>query len=215
MAAGASADVSLMGGHPVLDFVNTVAWRTDPARRAERVTGATAWARWAVTAGLLTPPQSAALQETLAAAETEETQRQLAALHHLRALLWPVLDALTDGETPPPHEWNGLRRAILLAHESAELPMRRSRCAGSPARTGSPTWGTRSPSRPKDSSPTPASIGSGAAEGPAADGSSSTAAAAAPGDGAAQATAVTATAPAATTPAPSRRRDRRGGRSAS
>lgn len=122
MATGASTGVSLVGGHPVLDFVNTVAWRTDPARRAERVKGATAWARWAVTAGLLTSRQSADLQETLAAAEAEETQRQLAALHHLRALLWPVLDALTDGDPPPPDQWNGLRRAILLAHESAELP---------------------------------------------------------------------------------------------
>lgn len=115
-------DVALMGGHPVLDFANTVAWRTDPARRAERVNTASAWVRWSASAGLLTPRQTEELHKALAEAEAEETERQLAALHHLRGLLWPILDALTEGEPPPPGEWNGLRRAILLAHESAELP---------------------------------------------------------------------------------------------
>ncbi|MGW6391420.1 CGNR zinc finger domain-containing protein [Streptomyces sp. NPDC055103] len=114
--------VALMGGHPVLDFANTVAWRTDPTRRAERVNSASAWARWSGATGLLTPGQTAELQETLATTEAGETDRQLAALHHLRALLWPILDALTEGEAPPIDEWRGLRRAILLAHESAELP---------------------------------------------------------------------------------------------
>ncbi|QES23731.1 hypothetical protein DEJ46_35230 [Streptomyces venezuelae] len=119
---GTAAGVTLMGGHPVLDFANTVAWRTDPARHAERVQSATAWARWAVAAGLLTSQQSAALQEALGEAETEETQRQLAALRHLRALLWPVLDSLTEGGPPPPEEWSELRQVILRARENAELP---------------------------------------------------------------------------------------------
>ncbi|MER5708732.1 CGNR zinc finger domain-containing protein [Streptomyces sp. NPDC002122] len=121
-APDTSAGVTLMGGHPVLDFANTVAWRTDPDRQVERVKGATAWARWAVAAGLLTAPQSAALQKASAEEEAEETERQLAALCRLRGLLWPVLDALTEGEPPPAEEWDGLRRVILLARESAELP---------------------------------------------------------------------------------------------
>ncbi|MFI0975975.1 CGNR zinc finger domain-containing protein [Streptomyces sp. NPDC021093] len=116
------ADVSLVAGHPVLDFANTVAWRTDPTRRAERVTGAEAWARWAVAAGLLTPEQSTELHGTLAAAGPGETERQLTALRGLRALLWPVLDRLTDGGPPPPEQWDGLRGAILLARRNAELP---------------------------------------------------------------------------------------------
>ncbi|MER5964970.1 CGNR zinc finger domain-containing protein [Streptomyces sp. NPDC002057] len=116
------AGVALMGGHPVLDFANTVAWRTDPARRAERVTGARAWARWGAAAGLLTPSRSVELAETSAAAEPEETGRELAALLHLRAQLWPVLDHLVDGESPPPGPWEELRRSLLLARRNAELP---------------------------------------------------------------------------------------------
>lgn len=120
-AHASDADVTLMGGHPVLDFANTVAWRTDPTRRAERVTGAAAWARWAAATGLLTPHQSTELREALAAAEQEETERQLAALRSLRALIWPVLDALVDGGPPPPTPWSALRRSILTAHQNAEL----------------------------------------------------------------------------------------------
>ncbi|MFD0149651.1 CGNR zinc finger domain-containing protein [Streptomyces sp. NPDC055721] len=76
----------------------------------------------AVAAGVLTARQSAALQKASAEEEAEETERQLAALLHLRGLLWPVLDALTEGEPPPAEEWNALRRVILRARESAELP---------------------------------------------------------------------------------------------
>ncbi len=91
------AGVSLVGGHPVLDFANTVAWRTDPARSVERVTGAAAWVRWAAAAGLLTPRQSAELLDATAAADPERVRRRLASLEGLRAALWAVLDALTDG----------------------------------------------------------------------------------------------------------------------
>lgn len=116
------ADVSLIGGHPVLDFANTVAWRTDPDRRIDRVTGPSAWARWAAAAGLLTAGQAAELLQSSAAAEPEETERQLVALQRLRADLWPVLDALVDGTPPPPEQWNELRRSLLLARQSAQLP---------------------------------------------------------------------------------------------
>src|SRR5215467_8967738 len=96
------ADVALVGGHPVLDFANTIAWRTDPARSVERVTDAAAWLRWAARVGLLTPQQSAALLAATAIAGTEQIQRQLAALRSLRATLWAILDALVEGNPPPP-----------------------------------------------------------------------------------------------------------------
>ncbi len=86
------------------------------------MTGAAAWARWSAAAGLLTSDQSAELVEASTAAGSEETERQLTTLRRLRALLWPVLDALTDGEPPPPEAWDGLRRSILLARQNAELP---------------------------------------------------------------------------------------------
>lgn len=116
------AGVSLVGGHPVLDFTNTVAWRTDAAQYTERLTGAAAWVRWAAASGLLTAPQSAALLEATATADPTRVRRELAGLERLRAVLWAVLDALTDGEPPPSGAWQALHRSVLLARENAELP---------------------------------------------------------------------------------------------
>ncbi|MFF8873248.1 CGNR zinc finger domain-containing protein [Streptomyces massasporeus] len=112
---------SLVGGHPVLDFANTIAWRLDPTRTADRVQGAEAWARWAVAAGLLTADRAEAMlrAETADSAPTEDAT---AALMDLRATLLPILDALVDDEAPPAEEWEALRRRMLLAREDAALP---------------------------------------------------------------------------------------------
>ncbi|MFD5913106.1 CGNR zinc finger domain-containing protein [Streptomyces massasporeus] len=113
--------MSLVGGHPVLDFANTVAWRLDPARTADRVQGAEAWARWAVAAGLLTADRVEAMlrAETAHSAPTEDAT---AALMDLRAVLLPILDALVDDAAPPAEEWQALRRTLVLAREGAALP---------------------------------------------------------------------------------------------
>ncbi|MFJ8053224.1 CGNR zinc finger domain-containing protein [Streptomyces luteogriseus] len=113
--------MSLVGGHPVLDFANTVAWRLDPARTADRVQGAEGWARWAVASGLLTADRADALlrAETADSAPPEDTT---AALRDLRATLLPILDALVDDEEPPAEEWEALRRRMVLAREDAGLP---------------------------------------------------------------------------------------------
>ncbi|MFD9903272.1 CGNR zinc finger domain-containing protein [Streptomyces sp. NPDC059063] len=96
---------SHIAGHPVLDFVNTVAWRTDDSRQAERVPDAAAWTRWATTAGLT------------ATALPDE-----AALRALREVLTAALDALADGTVPPDQVWDALRDATLTARERAGLP---------------------------------------------------------------------------------------------
>ncbi|MFG2810388.1 CGNR zinc finger domain-containing protein [Streptomyces massasporeus] len=112
--------MSLVGGHPVLDFANTIAWRLDPTRTADRVQGAGAWARWAVAAGLLTADRAEAMlgAEPADCAPTEDTT---AALINLRATLLPILDALVDDEAPPAEEWEALRRSMVLAREDAAL----------------------------------------------------------------------------------------------
>lgn len=105
------ADVPPIAGHPVLDFANTVAWRTDPDRRAERVSGPAAWLRWAAAAGLPAGRDS------------------LTGLTALRTALWPVLDALVDDEPPPEEAWHALMDAIRRAREHAAprpaFPLRR------------------------------------------------------------------------------------------
>ncbi|WP_318199170.1 CGNR zinc finger domain-containing protein [Streptomyces sp. SCL15-4] len=96
---------SHIAGHPVLDFVNTVAWRTDDSRRVERVPNAAAWTRWAAAAGLGATPLP-----------------DEASLHSLREALTAALDALVDGTVPPAHAWDALRQAALAAREDAALP---------------------------------------------------------------------------------------------
>ncbi|WP_051450193.1 CGNR zinc finger domain-containing protein [Actinospica robiniae] len=96
---------SYVAGHPVLDFVNTVAWRADESRRVDRVADAAEWARWAARAGLS------------ASSLPDETT-----LRGLREALAVVLDALVDGTAPPSGAWDMLRDAFLAAREAAELP---------------------------------------------------------------------------------------------
>ncbi|MFJ1732911.1 CGNR zinc finger domain-containing protein [Streptomyces sp. NPDC088254] len=122
-ASGSPHDsgVALVGGHPVLDFVNTVAWRLDSVRTADRVQGAEAWARWAVAGGLLTADRAEALLQE-APADSASAKDATAALVDLRATLCPILDALVDDEAPPAEEWEALRRSLMQAREDATLP---------------------------------------------------------------------------------------------
>ncbi|MFE9458633.1 CGNR zinc finger domain-containing protein [Streptomyces californicus] len=120
-ASPGDSGVTLVGGHPVLDFANTVAWRLDPTRTVDRVRGAEAWARWAVAAGLFTADGAEALLRA-EAADPDRPHAASAALIDLRAVLWPVLDAAVDDQVPPAAEWEALRRHMLRAREDAVLP---------------------------------------------------------------------------------------------
>ncbi|MFF9587504.1 CGNR zinc finger domain-containing protein [Streptomyces achromogenes] len=135
------AEVALIGGHPVLDFANTVAWRTDPQRRVARVEGAEAWLRWADRAGLFpagevtvlphpTAPderngrggRSERAERTGGADGNERDDPSRASLVTLRSALWEVLDALTDGSPLPAGPWEVLRRSVVTARQEAVLP---------------------------------------------------------------------------------------------
>jgi hypothetical protein len=138
------AEVALVGGHPVLDFANTVAWRTDPRRRVARVEGVEEWIRWAGRVGLFTAGEATALPlrptapderngcsgqseraEGAVGSEREDPFRvscDLAGLETLRSALWEVLDALTDRSPLPAGPWETLRRSIVTARQEAVLP---------------------------------------------------------------------------------------------
>ncbi|MGW2864243.1 CGNR zinc finger domain-containing protein [Streptomyces sp. NPDC001205] len=114
---------SFVGGHPVLDFVNTEAWRLDGTRRAERVTeGFSGWLDWAARAGLFGADEAAKLRAAADAADGGATERELAALRALRDCLGALLDALTQGQELPGAAWEALRKALLRAREAADLP---------------------------------------------------------------------------------------------
>ncbi|MEV3987324.1 CGNR zinc finger domain-containing protein [Streptomyces sp. NPDC049837] len=143
------AGVALVGGHTVLDFTNTVAWRTDPARRVARVEGVEAWIRWAGRVGLFTAQEATALLDLASRNERHDgnarndgterndgdarndgsereasprTSYELTALETLRSALWDVLDALIDNGPLPSAPWEILRRSIVTARREAALP---------------------------------------------------------------------------------------------
>ncbi len=49
---------SHIGGHPVVDLLNTVDWRLDPQRRAEGLQSFADVLAWCCEAGLVTPPEA-------------------------------------------------------------------------------------------------------------------------------------------------------------
>ena len=117
----------LVGGHPALDLVNTVAWRLDPGRQHDYLSDFPALAAWCCRTGLLEEP---AAQELLAAAvrQPELAQQAVHDTHVLREHLYTLLTALIDGDalspvTAPP----GLRLVLLDALTRSDLsgaPMR-------------------------------------------------------------------------------------------
>ncbi|MEU0463698.1 CGNR zinc finger domain-containing protein [Amycolatopsis sp. NPDC006131] len=61
-----------VGGHVVLDLVNTVAWRLDPARREERLPDDDALRRWAEAAGFTVAPDGGVAEVREAAHQAPE-----------------------------------------------------------------------------------------------------------------------------------------------
>ncbi|GHH36603.1 CGNR zinc finger domain-containing protein [Streptomyces candidus] len=107
MAQLASIEPEFLAGHPALDFVNTVAWRTDATRRADRVSGPGQWRTWAARAGLGAPGRY-----------------DLDGLIRLRTALGEILDAHTDRAALPSAAWEVLQRMVLTAHQRAYVPAR-------------------------------------------------------------------------------------------
>ncbi|WP_435154720.1 CGNR zinc finger domain-containing protein [Amycolatopsis sacchari] len=103
----------LVGGHVVLDFVNTVAWRLDPARFVDDLTTADALVTWLRRTGLLrTDP--APVAPARAAAAVERARK-------LRDDLYAVLSASIDGQEPPADAAEAVHRAIVEALGRARL----------------------------------------------------------------------------------------------
>jgi predicted RNA-binding Zn ribbon-like protein len=111
---------ALVGGHPVLDLVNTVSWRRDPARRIERVPDFAALLAWSGRAGIA----DAAERRRLARRAPETGARALRAVHMLREHLH---DALTSTGRPREEAiellWPELTTALCQARP-AGLPVR-------------------------------------------------------------------------------------------
>jgi predicted RNA-binding Zn ribbon-like protein len=101
----------LVGGHPALDFLNTVSGQ-DRAHRKDALGGLNGFRRFAAAAGL-------ADRATGLAAGADGTA--FSALIELREDAYAVLAALAEGETPPPAAAAKLDAAISAAIGRATL----------------------------------------------------------------------------------------------
>ncbi len=115
-----------IGGHVVLDLVDSQSWRFDDARRVDRMPDVAALIEWATDRGLITLPAAAALTQQ----HRGDGRPGTAALRQVRALraaMTGVLDAKIAGERPDARQLQWLRRrfeeALSMADVAAELPL--------------------------------------------------------------------------------------------
>lgn len=94
----------LIGGHLLLDLVNTVSWRLDGARRIDRLITPRELADWCAAAGV--SPGDTPLQDVT----------------RLREMAYRVLRPVARGERPARADLAALRRLIVEAMARAEPP---------------------------------------------------------------------------------------------
>ncbi|MEU0092645.1 CGNR zinc finger domain-containing protein [Kribbella sp. NPDC006257] len=92
----------LIGGHLLVDLVNTVSWRLDGARRIDRLSTRVDLADWCAAVGL--SPGDTPLQDVT----------------RLREIAYRVLRPMARGEGPARADLDALRRLIVEAMDTAE-----------------------------------------------------------------------------------------------
>ncbi|MFE1796739.1 CGNR zinc finger domain-containing protein [Streptomyces sp. NPDC059517] len=118
---------ALIGGHVVLDFANTIAWRLDERRTADRVSDPAALLTWAGASGLLSADRVDALLAA-AAEDPDSAADALRAARRLRTALHRLLDSAVDDRPPRREDLAVVRGFFLDAWQRAEfasaLPLR-------------------------------------------------------------------------------------------
>jgi predicted RNA-binding Zn ribbon-like protein len=84
--ASAAGQLDMRGGHPVIDFVNTVAWRGDDARRIDYLVGYSDVVAWCRHAGVVSTAEAEKLGRA-ARSDTAAAQRAVAQAKRLREAL--------------------------------------------------------------------------------------------------------------------------------
>jgi len=98
----------LVGGHLLLDLLNTVSWRLDDSRWIDRLSTPAALADWCAAVGL-----SATTRSTTSTAVLEEVAR-------VRETAYAVIRALARGEEPAEAELEAMRVLLVEALSRAK-----------------------------------------------------------------------------------------------
>lgn len=118
-------DLELHGGHPALDFVNTIDPRTGPLPHSDYLDDFDATVRWAVHAGML-DGKSASRLAAAGAADPRGARAAWAAAVELREALHRTVVGLVAGEAP--------NETDLASIAGADAGGRLVPCPGAPAK---------------------------------------------------------------------------------
>jgi predicted RNA-binding Zn ribbon-like protein len=108
------------GGHPVLDLVNTMAWRGDPDRTTDRLTDVDALLSWSLTAGVIGREQAEALGTELAG-EPLVGSAVLDEARSVRATAYALLRPVARGSRPSSTDVRAARAMVVAALSRAEI----------------------------------------------------------------------------------------------
>ncbi len=131
--ASDSGPFELCGGHPALDFVNSLDSRFAVAGPQERLAEYASLLRFTEETGLLSPSQARALAKS---AGTAAASRVLRAARELREALAAILYARADGRDPLPADVAALERRF----QEADGPQRLEWVAAGPDEEASLQW---------------------------------------------------------------------------
>lgn len=116
-------DLGLLGGHPALDFVNTLDWRGRAAAEGgpeETLVSYAALLAWCRRAGILTAPTATELERLAAKAPARAEAVRGEALA-LREAVFHLADAVRQGRTTPKADLAILNRCLLEYPEGRAL----------------------------------------------------------------------------------------------
>ncbi|HEY2809484.1 MAG TPA: CGNR zinc finger domain-containing protein [Steroidobacteraceae bacterium] len=129
----AQSRFELCGGHPALDFVNSLDDRFEPARSKERLADYATLLRFAQESELLTATQARGLARMEG---TAAATRVLRAARELREAMAAVLYAQADGRDPPAADVEMLQRRF----HDAERPLQLQWVGGDAEAAGALHW---------------------------------------------------------------------------
>jgi len=107
---------AFIGGHPALDFLNTVD-NHDKTRSDSRIGDWPGFLAWAAEAQLFTAEE----RRRLTSVKPAHHPGLLGELHSFRETCYAVVSALAAERYPPARPWRGLQEAIGVALMDAEL----------------------------------------------------------------------------------------------
>ena len=113
-----------------LDFVNTVDWRTDSARRLDLIGDVGDLAAWARQAGLASAAEQTAVT-TAARRDRREAERGLRRARRLRERLARLFQAIANGARPADRDLRRLNAFLGAALRQRRVAMRGATCVWS------------------------------------------------------------------------------------